>query len=555
MANVLFKRGLQNNIPRDGQAQDGVFYLTTDTNRLYIGNKDNNPVLLNQTVNFAASLADLQSISDSWTDKAAHVKDLYYVMHNDDGAGNILAVWTQTETNKYGWVQINPDHNTYVNEFFASMASGTNAATMTLGLGYNSADEESQTISFSVAGTGKTIDIKAAPTGYGFVLTGDTYTLSSDDATISLTSALGQAASSVKLVGGDNVTVVDGDNDNEIKISAVDTVINNMAVEVDENGKIFVKLFDNQNGDVSASTGNIVMTYGQGGTKQAPIGGVLDVYSKDDVDNKLKDLNGLTYRGTIGGTGATYDMGADYKVYAKGSSTALPVHNGDMFLVSGEAKYDKDNTAYTGDLLIATGTETDGVLTSITWTYVPSGDDAKLDTTYQFVADQLNNALSIQANSSLDGPMGEVGNIKFQAPKADGAIAITSEASGTNNSNLLIKVTHAEYDAQEKTGAALNQNENEEVDVLTGIETNAEGHVTGYVVSKLQAPRYALSDSPMLDSLTIGNNIGVTVKQALHLKNGDNEVQKVGFNILSESLAISTDKDDDIQIDFAWGTF
>ena len=59
----------------------------------------------------------------------------------------------------------------------------------------------------------------------------------------------------------------------------------------------------------------------------------------------------------------------------------------------------------------------------------------------------------------------------------------------------------------------------------------------------------------MLDSLTIGNNIGVTVKQALHLKNGDNEVQKVGFNILSESLAISTDKDDDIQIDFAWGTF
>lgn len=554
MANVLFKRGLQNAIPKDGHALDGVFYLTTDTHRLYVG-QGQNPVLLNQTVNFATSLTDLKNISDAWTDKAAHVKDLYYVLPQDDGTGNILAVWCQTEENKYGWIQINPDHNTYVNDLFAQMASGTNAATMTVGIGYNNADEDSKTISFSIAGTGKTIEVKAAENGNGFLLKGDTYTLSSDEGTIKLTSALGQAPSNVKLVGGDNVTVAKGDNANEIKISAIDTVVNDMAVEVDANGKILVKLFDNQNGDVSASTGNIVMTYGQGGTKQAPIGGVLDVYSKDDIDNKLKDLNGLTYRGTIGTTGATYTMGADYKVYPAGSSTALPVHNGDMFLVAGEAKYDKDHTAYTGDLLIATGTETDGVLSAITWTYVPSGDDAKLDTTYQFVADQLNNALSIQANSSLDGPMGEVGNIKFQAPKENGAIAITSEASGTNNSNLLIKVTHAEYTATKKDGAALNQNENEVVDVLTGVETNAEGHVIGYTVSKLQAPRYALTNSPSLDSITVNNAVGVTIKQGLHLKNGDNEFQEVGFNIMSESLTITTDKQDDIQIDFAWGTF
>lgn len=35
MANILFKRGLQNNLPTT--ATDGVFYLTTDTNRLYVG--------------------------------------------------------------------------------------------------------------------------------------------------------------------------------------------------------------------------------------------------------------------------------------------------------------------------------------------------------------------------------------------------------------------------------------------------------------------------------------------------------------------------------------
>lgn len=551
MANVLFKRGLQNAIPKDGHAVDGVFYLTTDTHRLYVG-QGQNPVLLNQTVNFATSLTDLQDISKGWG--AEHVRDLYYVLPQDDGTGNILAVWCQTDTNKYGWVQINPDHNTYVNDLFAQMVSGTNAATMTVGIGYNNADEDSKTISFSIAGTGKTIEVKAAESGNGFLLKGDTYTLSSDEGTIKLTSALGQAASNVKLVGGDNVTVAKGDNANEIKISAVDTVVNDMAVEVDANGKIFVKIMDNQNGEVSASTGNIVMTYGQGGTKTAPIGGTLEVYSMDDIDNKLKDLNGLTYRGTIGSDNkATFLMGANYKVFS--SNVEVPVHNGDMFLVAGTAKYDSENTANTGDILIATGTETDGVLTNIVWTYVPSGDDAKLDTTYQFVGDQINNALSILATSSIEGSMGEVANIKFSAPKADGAISVTSEATGTGNSNLEVKISHAEYTATKKDGAALNQNENEEVDVLTGVETNAEGHVIGYTVSKLQAPRYALTDSPSLDSITVNNAVGVTIKQGLHLKNGDNELQKVGFNIMSESLTITTDKQDDIQIDFAWGTF
>ena len=35
MANVMFKRGLSANLPE--VAQDGVFYLSTDTNRLYVG--------------------------------------------------------------------------------------------------------------------------------------------------------------------------------------------------------------------------------------------------------------------------------------------------------------------------------------------------------------------------------------------------------------------------------------------------------------------------------------------------------------------------------------
>ena len=37
MANVMFKRGVQANLPTGNSIVDGVFYLTTDTGRLYVG--------------------------------------------------------------------------------------------------------------------------------------------------------------------------------------------------------------------------------------------------------------------------------------------------------------------------------------------------------------------------------------------------------------------------------------------------------------------------------------------------------------------------------------
>ena len=42
MEKVSFKRGLQENLPADGNASIGAFYLTTDTNKLYIGDNNKN---------------------------------------------------------------------------------------------------------------------------------------------------------------------------------------------------------------------------------------------------------------------------------------------------------------------------------------------------------------------------------------------------------------------------------------------------------------------------------------------------------------------------------
>ena len=47
---LLFKKGLQSDLDKVTSSVNGAFYLTTDTNRLYIGNGSDKPKLLNQTV-------------------------------------------------------------------------------------------------------------------------------------------------------------------------------------------------------------------------------------------------------------------------------------------------------------------------------------------------------------------------------------------------------------------------------------------------------------------------------------------------------------------------
>jgi hypothetical protein len=297
------------------------------------------------------------------------------------------------------------------------------------------------------------------------------------------------------------------------------------------------------------------MKYGAAGNLTAPIGGTLNVYSKSDIDGMFKDLNGLTYVGTVGANGA-YTMGSDFKVY--NGQTALDVHNGDMFLVAGDIKYGTDANAHTGDLLIATGTETNGVLSAITWTYVPSGDDAKLDTTYDFDGDAASNSMTFRAISSLDGDQGVAGKISF---KAGTAATVSSTVSGnTTDKNELLEVTvgHAAVSHTDETGSAIDLNESADMNVITGVTVNTEGHVTKVTTSKVSAPRYTLSAAPSLAASTAGAQTAVTIKQGIKLGAGDTVYQTAGYKLQSDSLKVSvvtTDGKQNVQIDCVWGEF
>lgn len=102
--NLSFKRGSQanlNSLIASQKAETGTFYLTTDTNRLYVGADNNIPKLLNQTVQIVDTFSSLSSVEKC-------VNDFYYIKDT-----NILCVYTgESIGGNDGWVQINPDTNT-----------------------------------------------------------------------------------------------------------------------------------------------------------------------------------------------------------------------------------------------------------------------------------------------------------------------------------------------------------------------------------------------------------------------------------------------------------
>lgn len=559
--NVLFKRGKQQNLP--STALDGVFYLTTDTHRLYVG-QDNVPVLLNQTVQFVNSIQELTDKSKNWTqqEKEAHEHDLYYVLPGAGDAsnthgGNILAVWCYDKTqNDYAWVQINPDHNTFIKELLLETTAGADNDASTY-IGFKRNDGVEQGVTFNIKGSGKTIEIEAAADGKGYVVTGDTYTLSRPNkGEIKLSSGLGQAATSIKLIEGDNVTIENGTNTNEIKISSQDTRNNKITTELNDDGSLYIAIEDSLGVEKTTTTVPLVMTYGASDNLTAHIGGNLSVYSKSEIDTKLKNLNGLTFIGSVGNNG-TYQMDPVNYVIKQGS-TVLELHNGDMFLVAddNEVQYGTDAYAKTGDLLIATGQETDGKLTSVTWTYVPSGDDAQLDTSYHFDGNIAENSMTIRSKTTF-GDEGVAGKITFNAGTAT---TITSAIDGNTTEKdefLTVTVGHADVDC-DVTNATdddiYNLNNADTVDVVTGITVNAQGHVTDVINTRVAAPRYKLEAEPDVKAAVNGVTHSVTIKQGLILGGNNPVYQTTGYKLQSDSLKI-TANGSNIQVDCVWGDF
>lgn len=226
MANVMFKRGTQSSFNNLSTYQDGCFYLTTDSHRLYIGTGNNKADLVSQSVitydNWAAIEALSNKSSSSYAPGLCSEGQFYYAK-----AENILCTYSNGK-----WIQINPDHNDDHDTYVKSVSVAKNTADTVNG----------EKLVYDVKITQAQKDLKGnnegAPTEVSGKLTISASDLnqiathtnvgmqaekSSDSKVYLKNSGTGaNAAAKVELAGGGSVSV-SYDSSNKITISGVDT--------------------------------------------------------------------------------------------------------------------------------------------------------------------------------------------------------------------------------------------------------------------------------------------------------------------------------------------
>lgn len=220
MANVMFKRGTQSSFNNLSTYQDGCFYLTTDSHRLYIGTGNNKADLVSQSVITYPNWAAIEALSNSAPGLCSEGQ-FYYAK-----AENILCTYSNGK-----WVQINPDHNDDHDTYVKSVSVAKNAADTVNG----------KQLVYDVKITQAQKDLKGNNEGAPTEVSGKLTISASDLNQIATHTNVGMqaeksdskvylknsgtganAAAKVELAGGGSVSV-SYDSSNKITISGVDT--------------------------------------------------------------------------------------------------------------------------------------------------------------------------------------------------------------------------------------------------------------------------------------------------------------------------------------------
>lgn len=545
---VMFKLGTQAKIDemitKKTGYSIGTFYLTKDSDRLYVG-QATGLKLLNKSVQVVETEEGLTALTASWgTDALSHKDDLAYI-----SGKNILAYFNGT-----GWTQINPDNNDQLKSVLVNIEDATKGAKVTTEVEVG-AITKSDAFTITGANGAKVERVD----GSNIKVTGDTYTMAvnadkTNDVDIDLTSSLGQAASKVHVVGGTNVTVSKG-TANTINIEAKDTTLSEGVASITPAGELTIEITDTAGKSVSP---NVTLgAYLDDGFHA--IGGNSEetksqwpVYTKTQVDDKFKTLNPMRYRGTLGSSGQ-HNITTDFKLV----DGLTDVSSGDMFLVSGSAKYGTDKTAKSGDVLIASGTENDnGVFDAthpITWNYVPSGDDVALDTNYVFTVDKTTNTMTIY--SDVNGDENAVGKIQLIAG-SDIVVSTTTNDNGNNTGDknqLLTTIAHAAlFDATKnisKSTANLTQTSNT-FNAIKNITVNKNGHVTSIETETVNPITYTPGPGAVE-----GIDNGVKLSYSLNANDETVTNENAYFNLTSTTLAVTATSSATASVELLWGEF
>ena len=217
MANVSFKRGLSTALS-NVTVEDGVFYLTTDTNRLYVG-QGSKLAELNQSVTTYATWADMEANAPKQEGQ------FYYAIQE-----NVLACYLP-DLNK--WQQINPDHNdnddTYVSSLSVGSAdkseTGKLKYTITVGQKTKHQGKAETTVTPNITGQLEisSEDLNAIASNIAVGVKTDAITGNENGLVLKTTGGGADADTNIAIVGGDNVNISRSGNGKTITIKSTDT--------------------------------------------------------------------------------------------------------------------------------------------------------------------------------------------------------------------------------------------------------------------------------------------------------------------------------------------
>ena len=579
-ATVGFKLGLEKDLTSSSlTGQNGVFYLTSDTHRLYIGNSDGTISPVNQGVITVPSLPDYSN---------AIPGQFYYINGSNE---NILAVY-----NGVDWFQVNPD--TQVDSVETTVTDGENgSATIQtivnqVGGSHTKATVTSNEVTFVGAN-----DILVTAENNVITFTDADYSFSASNTKNDKNE---DVASSVdfnldrKPAGSDKKDV-------ESKVTFVGT--NGVAVTQNNKGTITIDATEAMNQaesdsitgaafDVLAQGFGMTLTKGIGfissdpnldpivsvgaANKDAPTTvhfnngtAALPVYTIAEVDTKigdaLKGLNALTYKGLVDG-------------YDKLPTIAGGVSVGDVYMSNGsDGDYDS------GTLFIATGKEdlVTGLITSnLEWTVV---DNYNTDTQTQVdLGADYTLALSNKAGDSET----DLGSYKVVTKKENDNLtnypltatdSTTTAADGSKHKTVVIShnvANHTHTDAEASSGSShdilFSSNQ-----LLSSIGVDDWGHVKTSENILIEVPTEIFAapndDTPVDYSVEASVDVAATKdatnndvytatftsKHAVAEATYKNPISAMenSHTIISKSLKLEANASGGMDINLVWGTF
>ena len=559
--NVSFLRGTQDQLNKLTDFQEGSFYLTSDSDRLYFAQGSKELVLLNHSVTVKNNLQEIQNIPAA----ERFVGDFYYATLE-----NILCTYTAS-----GWQQINPDTNTdtSIQSFNATKTAGSENIIFDIKLTQQNKevrsgntigaaqeftaqividrDDIAQVATEAKVGLEATINNSQAtikPTGTGsnntsaitvkgesgvsvsgtkdnITIKGTTYEMTSPANTgaIKLTDSDGNGAGEVAFAAGTQMSVSGADSG---KITYSHGAVNvtkrdltgNTPTEPGFGGnvKVISDLVVGDNGHVTSYTteniklpakpvykvdqfsvdkqGNLAISIKEEGSGDAVSSASIEkglyytidnvvhynqadlpVYTKTQIDNFLNDVNAMVYRGTVDGPLTLSKKVAN----AQRGDTYMIVTN-DEYTVSVNGAAAAPHLCRIGDLIIANGTEVDGKLTSVTWDYIPSGND--IDTEYLLsIVNVPDSKVKITLVNQVDNNE-KSGSVTFASDDVISVAVNDPSADAVSAGDSEIVISHKAYETKELTKSGTGPTyvtPGSQISVLTEVAAE-KGHITGY---------------------------------------------------------------------------